>query len=447
MGNTWTKIENVFDNYSSISCLACKGSNIFVGLNGSRDGGVYRSSDNGNSWKQINNGLTRLRVDDLVVKDNILFTSTDCGVYKSNDKGESWIRVLSISNCALAVNSSSVFAAGSYNDTSGVYRSLDNGSSWNLVGLISDVQVLTENETTIFAGTQDSGAYRSTDNGNTWTQINTGLNIGCIFTFAINGTTLFAGGQLDNNVYRSINNGDIWTQHNTGSSTNIISALSINNNIVFAGTGGEYQKGEVYRSLNNGDTWDFLDSSLSEKYGGITDFEIYDSIIIVGSHGRKSIYRSFDNGLTWEPFNDGLPYDVPAVLSLAVDSQNIYAGVGFYFATGLQGSGVWRRPLSEITPVINFSSIKQKREIYLKINPCISNNKLKIIFKIPYRNHVSIRIYNLTGKLVAMFSKKLLSQSEHTLFLKVENLASGKYLCQLHSCDFSMIKPFFIIKK
>jgi photosystem II stability/assembly factor-like uncharacterized protein len=152
-------------------------------------GGVFRSTDNGDSWTPVNNGL-------------------DCG-----------------SIWSLAINPVGTIFAGTAGCGTGVYRSTDNGDSWTLanIGLTStDVAALAVNGSNyhIFAGThsimgEGGGMFRSTDNGNTWTEQNGGfaaLDVNSVVISPIG--HIFAGAA--GGVFRSINDGDQWSDVSSG---------------------------------------------------------------------------------------------------------------------------------------------------------------------------------------------------------------------------------------
>ena len=58
-------------------------------------GGVFRSVDGGDTWEEINQGLTNTNVRALVVSpafaiDDTLFAGTNGGVFRSTDRGDTW---------------------------------------------------------------------------------------------------------------------------------------------------------------------------------------------------------------------------------------------------------------------------------------------------------------------------------------------------------------------
>jgi len=153
---------------------------VFVGTQG---GGVFRSTDNAETWTGINNGLTATNVRALAISPvDHIFAGTFGGVFRSTDNGDHWIAVNNGLEfpfvISLAVNADGDIFAGTF-EGGGVYRSTDDGENWTLVdnGLTNTyITALTINGAGhIFAATFGGGAFRSTDNGDSWAPLNTGV--------------------------------------------------------------------------------------------------------------------------------------------------------------------------------------------------------------------------------------------------------------------------------
>jgi len=143
---------------------------VFVGTQG---GGVFRSTDNAETWTGINNGLTATNVRALAISSvDHIFAGTFGGVFRSTDNGNHWVAVNNGLEfpfvISLAVNANGDIFAGTF-EGGGVYRSTDDGENWALVnnGLTNTyVTALAINGAGhIFAATFGGGAFRSTDNG------------------------------------------------------------------------------------------------------------------------------------------------------------------------------------------------------------------------------------------------------------------------------------------
>jgi ligand-binding sensor domain-containing protein len=164
-GDTWTLVI-VNDPYTSILAIVINqiSGHIFVGT--FFGGGVYRSSNNGDSWMKLNLGSGDFAISSLAI-------NSQGHVFGGESRG-----------C--------------------VYRSTNNGDSWTqlCIGRIATVKALVINKSgRIFAGTVD-GMYRSTNNGDSWTRINDGLTSLDINSLVINAQgEIFAGASAG--VFRS----------------------------------------------------------------------------------------------------------------------------------------------------------------------------------------------------------------------------------------------------
>ena len=117
----------------------------------------FRSTDNGDNWTPVINGLTNTYVLGLAINSHDdIFAATYDYVFRSTDNGENWVQL-----------------------TNG----LTNPYCWCLA--INSLDY-------IFLGTEGGGGvFRSTDNGDTWVQVNNGLTTpNIIDALAINSTMM-----------------------------------------------------------------------------------------------------------------------------------------------------------------------------------------------------------------------------------------------------------------
>ena len=180
------------------------GTNLFAGVykrfSGSfnDNGGVFLSTDNGDSWTNVTTGLTSTNVQALAVNGTDLFAGTNgTGVFLSTNNGSGWT---SVTNAGLKNINAHTFAfSGAYlfaGTDGGGFLSTNNGANWTSsdTGLTHlKIQSLAVSGTNLYAGTNGGGVFLSTDNGNSWKAINTGLSILQVYSLAVSGTNLFAG--------------------------------------------------------------------------------------------------------------------------------------------------------------------------------------------------------------------------------------------------------------
>jgi len=312
--NFWQQTNGPHGGFVNAFAINATG-DIFAGTEG---GGVFRSTNNGNSWMSINVGLTDPDVQSLVINNSgHIFAGTEnSGIFRSKDNGNSWTLVngglTDFTVRALAINSAGRIFAGTYD---GVFCSDNNGDSWMRCGnnMIPEVEALAINSAGhIFAGSYRDGVFRSTNNGNSWTRINTGLKNTSVNTIAINVSDHVFVGTDGGGVFRSTNNGDSWTQVNNGLTELVVESIAINKSgAIFAGE---------FRSTNNGDSW----INLGLNYHVLTLIINQSGHIFAGTEGG-GVFRSMNNGDSWSRVNTGVVNT--AILALAINKNgHIFAG-------------------------------------------------------------------------------------------------------------------------
>ncbi|MCB0603178.1 MAG: hypothetical protein KDC28_18195, partial [Saprospiraceae bacterium] len=208
---------------TTVTGVAAQPGTFYMGATG---GGVWKSTDYGQSWKNISDGyfntgsIGSIAVDPQHANRILVGTGSDGirsnviigdGVYFSRDEGKSWKHIgLEDAGQIGAVlihpqdtNRFFVAAIGNAfksNDMRGVYRSNDGGASWQQVLFHSDsvgavdLEFAPDNPDimyaamwhglrkpwTIISGGMEGGVYRSMDGGNTWSKMSQGLPQGLI---------------------------------------------------------------------------------------------------------------------------------------------------------------------------------------------------------------------------------------------------------------------------
>ena len=170
--NTWSQTSFPALRVNSITTNAV--GYIFVGTDSN---GIYRSTDVGATWTQINNGLTENHINVVctAITSGDLYAGTGgAGIFHSTDQGITWkdIDPFSSSNAdvySIAVNGKGdIFAA---TNLGMVLRTTNGGSLWTALTISTSISTIyslaIDTAGTIFAGTSSSIAI-STNNGNSW---------------------------------------------------------------------------------------------------------------------------------------------------------------------------------------------------------------------------------------------------------------------------------------
>ena len=265
-GQTWTGSGFMFTFRSvAISPNYSSDNTVFAGA-----GGIYKSTNQGQDWNQVNDGLKSLNVDDIALSHNLatdgtIFAGTVCGIYKSTDKGQNWTQV---NNNIIKTNVYSVALSPNYS-----------------------------NDNTVFAGTYSAGLYKSTDGGANWTQINSSWRVEAtaVSPNYANDNTLFVVTHYgDNHLHKSTNGGQDWTYYINNASSVIFSPNYASDNTLFA-----FINEELYKSTDGGLTWDKIEGlSCTNPKIAVSPNYAFDSTVIM-SCSNGTILKTIDGGSNW----------------------------------------------------------------------------------------------------------------------------------------------------
>ncbi len=232
----------------------------FVGYTG---GGVWRTDDAGNNWRNISDGFFKSgSIGAIAVAPsdaNVIYVGT----------GEHAIRGQS----------------STYGD--GMYRSTDQGRTWSRIGLetsrqISAVRVHPQNPDVVYVaaqgdrwkGTSDRGVYKTVDGGKKWVQVLKGENLNSgpsdLSMDPTNPRILYAAmwdhqrspwtvrsGGAGSGIWKTLDGGETWTRLSEGLPKLMgkigVSVSPANPDRVYAIV--EAENGGLYRSDDAGKTW------------------------------------------------------------------------------------------------------------------------------------------------------------------------------------------------
>lgn len=275
---------------------------------GVASGGVFRTTNGGQSWSPITDGklpLGSIGAVTVASDPNIIYigtgsdgvrsnVSTGRGVYRSGDNGATWefrglydvgqigaLRVHPTNpNAVIVAANGDIFKKSPQR---GIFKTTDGGKTWKNTLFISDstgamdveynakdpnivyawMSRIERKPWTIISGAREGGFYKSTDGGDTWKKTGAGLppdliGKGNLATTAANPQRIYAliealpGGGL----YRSDNGGDNWQLVNTTPGLTqrpfyytTLSGDPTNADVVYAGAETFYKSTDAGKSL------------------------------------------------------------------------------------------------------------------------------------------------------------------------------------------------------
>ena len=309
--------QHTADVSGRVKALVVDPRNSNVVYLGAAQGGVWKTTNGGDSWTPLTDDQPSLAIGALALDPqhpDTIYAGTGephpgldnyygAGILKSTNGGSSWQRlgasefsglgiasivINPINSNVLYVASSSTGVAGPSQPARGIFKSTNGGASWTALLTCadcygaSDLVMDVRSPAKLYAAFWSAGIYKSTDGGATWTQLTGGLppsNFGRI-ELAI-GTSdpsvLYAGyhytvqGQYDGAVlFKTTDGGASWTwlqqtPNYCGGQCwydNIIAVDPTSANVVYLGGQARYEwqpvtriKEVVIRSNDGGTTW------------------------------------------------------------------------------------------------------------------------------------------------------------------------------------------------
>lgn len=284
-----------------LNCIEFHPTNPNIIWVGSAGGGLWKSTNGGNSWTSNTDELAVLGVTDVVIDpvhpDTMYLATGDAngihnlslGLLRSHDGGNTWhqsglifgiTQTLLLSKILINSTNSSTLLVGASN---GIYLSHDGGDTWAqtlTVGAgekVMDMEYHPSDSSIAYASVTNGGIYKSTNGGTNWIKLTGGLPVSGF-------------GRIELAVSPAV--------------ANTVYAL-----LVEASSGGFYR---LYRSTDAGSSWTQMSAPAPNILGfqktGNDNFGqgFYDLAMAVSPTnineifvGGINIWRSTDGGATW----------------------------------------------------------------------------------------------------------------------------------------------------
>jgi len=314
--------------------------------------GIYRSTDGGDSWDELTEGLPlgedagRIGIDIAKSNPDVLYAFYDmpneARVYRSADGGDFWIRkndgVLENMNRGFGwyfgqtrvdpVNENRVFVLGVVS-----YRSEDGGNNWTNLDDLGPIHVdhhaLVIDE---FSGMcvegNDGGLYTSFNYGTSWAKINN-LPITQFYDIEVDylNPHRIYGGTQDNNTVRTYS-GEIDDWHALLGGDGFYTLVDYTNpNIIYA----EYQWGNLFKSTNGGNYFDYIAGPMeNDRTNWSSPLVMHPQEPSVLYFGTYRVWKSINWGSSWTAVSgdltdgdDGSNFHTVTTLAISPVNPNI----------------------------------------------------------------------------------------------------------------------------
>ena len=188
--------------------------------------------------------------------------------------------------------------------------------------------------------------------------------------------------------------------------------------------------------------FDRSDSSWTEINSGLTNLIVFDFAVVPNVNDGADIFVSTGNGVfvckndtTWNAVSEGLPNTYAR--ALAVKGTDLYVGTD---------SGLYRRPLSEITAVSQNAKPLPVRFLLNQNYPNPFNPSTIITYQLPTSGNVVLRVYDVLGRQVRSLVNERQTAGFHSITFIPGDLASGVYFYTLQTGVYHSTKKLVMMK-
>jgi len=353
----WATSSSSNMSHADIHFLGYRGSVLYCGS----DGGVYKSTNNGVAWTDLNATLSTLQYQsadyDPVDTDSLYGGCQDNNLQTSTNGGALWIqRTTGDGGYSVVDPVSRNYVYGQYVNGS-CKRSSNYGVSFTEIapsgatsGLFYNPYELAPGDpNTIVHGERDvwkTTNARTATTSSGWTRIadgtTTGGNVSSIGISHTNTAKIYIG-TSNGRILVTTDNGASWTVSASGLS--YVSDLAVDkadDNICYATFTGFTATRHVYKTTNGGGAW----SSITNNLPNVPT----NSIVVVPTSPRMlfvgtdiGVFQSTNDGASWLAYTTGLP-------AATVYDMKYHEGPKLLLAA-THGRGVFRTDLSGALPV------------------------------------------------------------------------------------------------
>ena len=309
-GNSWKLVYSVpYPDFYYIPSIEVTEDFVFINIGW----GIVRSTNNGDSWDNLSvpNGAP---LNILKSINGILYLGDGGGnLYRSNDNGDNWaftghlvIHDIGFSFSDIISNEFNIFVSDNYGV---IFKGDISGSNWSVV--LDSLEVLNianleSNESYLFASAYGKGMLRSSDNGISWEYANNGLTNLNINSFKYYSSKLYAA--TGEGVYCTLDNGSNWLRVSNGLPDIGINELFAGEGILFAGCSNL----GIFKTTDNAMNWFEANNGFT---GNTISSIISNNEYLFAGTFYGSVVRSSDNGLNWTSINIGITNNVIILLS------------------------------------------------------------------------------------------------------------------------------------
>jgi hypothetical protein len=428
------------------------------------DIGIYKSTNQGNTWASENDSiLTEVFYGLVRTNTGRFLASNNLGTFYANPPYTTWQKTYPASGYTVGKslfkdNSGKLYAGGiltdpaqSYNSPHVVVTSIDNGNNWvpDTAGIsgIGMVKWFVDETGTQHAAKQFNGApagitLYSKPTGASWTLDNSGITFSDFETPTCFGSdnkgTIYFATSLGM-IFKRPASGGTWTPDTAGLGRDPVYSFSATS------TGTVVASGYTAAHYKSGGVWSTFSSNPSVPSGGNTFFLCVDKsdyVWVAFSHFDPSfnsigdgVYYTKNLGTTWSPASNNaktVTFKQLVAIGDSVYGISYFNGIYLFTRSGA-ASGI-----TSFEGIPNTFALSQNYP-----NPF--NPSTTIHYQLPMSAEATLKIFDLLGREVAT----LLDEMKQAGYYSVEwkpQLPSGVYFYRLQAGEFVETKKLILLK-
>ncbi|MBA4250530.1 MAG: hypothetical protein C0425_04390 [Chlorobiaceae bacterium] len=490
-GNTWFSIVNDIGLNrivpSELYINEKEPEIIFLGLSGL---GVFKSTNGGNNWNKTRftntNSIYKV-IEDINNPGSYLSLQAGWGILRTSNNGKEWLQpvfhppgIFQSSLCYMSdisydpSNKRRALLAGNI----GLFETTDGGENWyylDKLPYVHSVMFHPQNENIVVAASSSAfiwsaWLHRSTDSGDNWYIVEDfgGFIYGVdrLYSDFNNSNIFYAVGSMK--ILRSTDAGETWELRVNGIATDSdgnvnglvdIAVSQYNSELLYciqrpfsSSIGG--RTGNLYKSTNSGLNWVKIDSVLKlydeslnyrsiwldpDKPGRLY-VGLYDNHDVPSSIYSKDggLFLTEDDGKSWRKVYADRIYD-SGIYSDSNNPRNIFLTTRY---------GIMKFVDTLIVTSVN-SNIELEQPTYYQLSqnyPNPFNPVTTINYQIPADGYVTLKVYDVLGKEVALLEKQHRTAGSYTLNFDASNLSSGLYIYEIRVNDFVQQRKMMVLK-
>jgi photosystem II stability/assembly factor-like uncharacterized protein len=373
------------------------------------DGGIWRSTNSGNTFTNLNQNLTLTQFYRIAASpftpSRILGGTQDNGTQQTYS-ALNWAAAYGGDGGEVCFNPFNLYFILGETQNGGIFRTTNGGTSWSSstsgiitsenVSWVAPIIAHPTTEGTFYTARQR--VYQSTNNGGAWTAISGNVNgSSAVREMAIsNSNPMILYATTGSSVFLSTDGGATFTNKTNGLPSKTITSINIHptdENIAILTFSG-FGTNKVYKTTNMGNTWFSIFGNLPDSPVNDSFIYTYDALnpntyIVATDIG---VFLTQDDGTSWVELPNNLPNTVIMHLDYSHTNQMLRAGT--------HGRGVYEAFIDFTVPVelSSFSTETNGNSVQLSWSTATETNNQGFEIERKLKNQEWVTIGFVTGK-------------------------------------------------